>query len=564
MIGFRVLPTFITAFLMLPLSAGSAFAQPLPGPADIDRVKPATPDRLPPQSSSPQTGISTGDQSLTEVPPQASDIKITLHHIDFKGVTVFTELELKALYQDSIGKEVPLSTLWIIANKLTMKYRADGYFLSRAYIPAQEAGEGRFTIEVVEGYIGKVRFTGDTDPHHVLNFSAEKLMAMRPIKLADLERELLLLNDIPGIDFQGTLEPYDDDQDEASVMLSLAGVKTKGFGSVSFDNTGSRYLGPYQATASWTFSPVDMQETSVSLATAPFRKELYALNLQHKILMATDYCVDLSAGFTTAYPGYTLAPQDIKSRSFNGSIGLSHQFLRQRESNLTGRVAFDLRNTNSDIIGIPLSRDKTRVLNVDVNYDIGDRWQGYNYFGLNLRQGLDAFGSNDRDDTDISRLDAMPNFTKAQASYRRVQRVAKDWSGTLSLSGQKASGSLYSSEEFGYGGLAFGRAYDTSEIAGDDGVSAAIELHYQGIQPQRNIGLTPYLFYDIGKVWNKNPDQEAHISGSSVGAGVYISHISGLSANFAIAQPLTKSIDAPLYGGNGKNPRYIFQMSHSF
>jgi hemolysin activation/secretion protein len=54
---------------------------------------------------------------------------------------------------------------------------------------------------------------------------------------------------------------------------------------------------------------------------------------------------------------------------------------------------------------------------------------------------------------------------KLTATYNRLQSLAGDVSGSLTLSGQKASQSLYSSEEFGYGGMAVGRAYDTSEKA---------------------------------------------------------------------------------------------------
>ena len=59
------------------------------------------------------------------------------------------------------------------------------------------------------------------------------------------------------------------------------------------------------------------------------------------------------------------------------------------------------------------------------------------------------------------------------------------------LSGQWASGPLYSSEEFGYGGKNFGRAYDQSELTGDHGVAASVEVDYAGWSAGRPMAFTP-------------------------------------------------------------------------
>ena len=56
--------------------------------------------------------------------------------------------------------------------------------------------------------------------------------------------------------------------------------------------------------------------------------------------------------------------------------------------------------------------------------------------------------------------------------------ISKDWDISLFVAGQHADGGLVSAEEFGAGGARYGRAYDYSEISGDDGAAAAIELRH--------------------------------------------------------------------------------------
>ena len=46
---------------------------------------------------------------------------------------------------------------YAIADRITTKYRNDGYILSRAIVPAQRISGGALQVQVVEGYIKDFR-----------------------------------------------------------------------------------------------------------------------------------------------------------------------------------------------------------------------------------------------------------------------------------------------------------------------------------------------------------------------------------------------------------------------
>jgi hemolysin activation/secretion protein len=540
----------------------------LPGPADIDRIKP---EQQPSEAPAPSTGqnlnISKAPLSTEPVPKNARHIHFVLKNVVFKGVTVFTPEQLQDLYSDYFGKNVTLDVAWKIAADLTQKYRQKGYFLSQAFVPAQEVSKGTLVIRAAEGYISDVSVEGDDVPSSVIiNHAIEAIKADRPTREQTLERQLLLLNDLPGLSFQATLAPAKGKDEAARLILTVK--KTHGTTTVSIDNGGSRYLGPYEASAAWTGSLIPLEETDLFAQVVPklssTEGKFYTLDATQKIVLTTPTVLDVTVGYSNATPGYTLQPEDVESNSVNGGIGISYHFLRQREENLSTRLSVDFRNSNSDILDSTLYNDRIRAVNLGVNYDRGDSWWGHNYLDVELRHGLPIFDSSSANDTNLSRPDVHPDFTKATANYTRLQSLTSDWSSSLILSGQKASGSLYSSEEFGYGGNAIGRAYDTSEISGDDGLSGSLEMRYQGLQPIHQTALVPYAFYDIGKVWNANPGQPEQISGASVGPGIRIQSASGISGNFYVAEPLTKAEETPIYGGNGKKPRVFFQLSDKF
>lgn len=551
--------------LMITTGTASSFAQSLPNAADIDRVQPNEKklELLPlPSTSAPEEG----SISIAEPPADAKLVKITLNSVTIDGMSVYSQEDFQKFYQADIGREITLDKLWVIAGEITKRYRADGYFLSRAYVPAQEVADGKITIGVVEGYIGQVSIDPKLADNRAVKDIIKSLKKETPITVKTLEKGHLLLSDIPGMEnYQGTLTPLKGGA-EGAVHLIFAPRKgaDERNSYIGFDNFGSRYLGPYELSGSWHGQIIPLQETSISGTVSVPTDELGAVNVSHEIPLRQDLKVELTAGYTQAEPGYTIKPRDIESEALNAGIALNYQVIRQRQENLSFKLAFDGRNSDSTIIGAELTKDRIRALRVSGTYDRTDDWYGYNVVNMTLSQGVSLFGASNADDLNLSRDGAKPNFTKAEIEYSRLQGITADWSGLLTLNAQMSSGSLYSSEEFGFGGQNLGRAYDPSEISGDDGIAAGLEFRYQSLPVWHDTTFQPYGFFDIGKVWNSNSGQEETLTAASTGLGIRLQHINGLSGTFQFAVPLSKPADTPLYGSNGGNTQFSFQIGYSF
>ena len=557
------------ALLSLPLglTATSAMAAPpsvLPGSADIDRVDPLR-DSLPSEKLAIPPPAETGLLPMSNPPAGAEKIKLVLRDVKIEGATVYDQSTLNATYAELLDREITLNQVWDIAARITALYRNDGYFLSRAYVPPQESGDGRIVIKVTEGYIKEVSINKEIGRNRIVDDIIQVIKKERPLRLKTLERQHLLLGDLPGLaQYEGTLAPLKD-APEGAVSLVFAPRETHAKNSfVEFNNHGSRYLGPYQVLGGWQGSIIPMQQTSISGATSVPLQELNTVSVEHQVPLLQDLKLKVSAGYTRASPGYDLEPQDIDSKAINAGVSLNYQVIRQRRENLELNLALDARNSESTILDTPLSEDRIRAVRVGANGDWLDDWQGYNTGRVTISRGLTGLGASSEDDINISRDGAEPDFAKVEIEYRRLQRITDTWMGQFTVSGQKASGSLYSSEEFGYGGAGLGRAYDPSEISGDDGVAAGVELHYQGLPVWKETSFTPFAFYDIGKVWNHNDGQEDTISASSAGLGLSVQHESGITGTLQVALPLTKPIDTPLYGGNGENARVTFRLGYAF
>jgi hemolysin activation/secretion protein len=552
--------------LMVAMPSAALAEPPVPGPADVGRIRPEEKIEVPDHSQDQQVKVPTALPPVP-VPEAAKAIHFTLKAVHIEGATVFTPEQLADIYAPYIGREITLDIAYVMAGAITERYRHGGYFLSLAYVPDQRIKDGEITIKVIEGYIGDVALPDDVKDHRVVQEYIERLTAQKPVTADEVESFLLRMNDLPGYSFEAVLSPLEQSEAGAT-KLTLAPAEKSGKGNISFDNFSSRYLGPNELSASYAKSLLPLQQTTVSgLTSLPWNKLRYGM-IDHLVTIAPDFSLEVNGGETKAYPGYRLQADDINSISTSESMSLNYQWIRQRQENVSLKFTLDSHDVASDIAGTPLTRDHIRALRAVANFDMSDAWHGNNTATATLSQGIDGLGSSGKNDLDLSRAGAVPDFTKAELSLSRLQGLTNDWSLMVAADGQLASGVLYSSEQFGYGGQAFGRAYDASEITGDDGIAGSLELRYEGLNglmgDWRQLQLQPYGFYDIGEVWNEAVGQPKRESGASAGMGLRFVTDWHQSGNLGVAFPLTRSIVGPVYGEGNHGPRILLQISQDF
>src|SRR5262249_32533662 len=104
-------------------------------------------------------GVTVGLPSAPP-PPSAAGVTLIIRAVHISGVTVYRPEELAALYQEFIGHTVPLTVVYEIAKRITDKYGADGYVLSRALIDSQQLDPtgAIVRLHVVEGYVDRVEW----------------------------------------------------------------------------------------------------------------------------------------------------------------------------------------------------------------------------------------------------------------------------------------------------------------------------------------------------------------------------------------------------------------------
>ncbi len=547
-----------------------AYSQNIPSSVDSGRIERRIAP-LPPQKQTEELFIPEG----TKPAPAKPSAKGTfiLRKVTVEGATAFSQEEIAQIYREYLDLPAGLDTLNYIAGRITELYRSHGYFLSKAVVSEQQITDGVAKIAVVEGYVSRVRMEGTSleklkqqDRWNLLEKFPKKIMVLRPVNAPELERQLLLLNDLAGITAHAVIEPLPEEKaTPGGVGMVIHIEQSRYSGQVSLDNSGSRFTGPWEvaANATSTSNLIAFDRAYFTALTTPTNNEVHYFSAGYDLPVATDgTALSFHAGYSDSAPGFHLKTNDIKSFTYSWGLGVNRSVIRSRETNVSLGAALDFKNSATDVLNAKLSEDRIRVLRLTSHFDAKDGFRGSDTGAVTVSQGLDILDASETGSRDLSRANGHSDFTKVEANLSRLQQFDNNIGIYASASGQYAWMTLLSSEEFGYGGQAFGRAYDPSEMLGDQGIAAAVEMRYDETLQEYHTRLEPFIFYDVGEVWNVQAAIDKSTSGASAGMGVRFWHGGDISGSLTAALPLTRPEANPIYG-NGKNPRWLFQLSYA-
>lgn len=540
--------------------AGGALSQP-----QIEQVENRFEQRRTPLS---EPGRILPSFDPLEAPPAAEAITLRLGGVRLLGNTVVSSDELAPFYDKLIGQDVPVTAIFALANQITAYYGQTGYPLSRAIVPAQEIGDdGIITIQIVEGLVDRVDIDDEGARRNVvLRGHGERLTQERPISNATLERELLLADDLPGIEVRSVLRRSDDTQGATTVVLDVEEEKPVAY-SFSLDNRGSDAVGPFQMQLSATANNLLHQnsQTRLRFANASFNKELLFGEVEHEAVLS-DSGLRLILGLrgSRAEPGTTtFRTLDLQTEAFTGYATLRYPVIRSRNQNLFAYAQLEARNSETTALGTRLSRDRLRSVRIGGNYDSADEFGGLNTASIEISKGIAGLGANANDDPLNSRADGKVDYFKGTIDLSRNQQLGyfdtdlAAWSLFGQIRGQFTGTSLLSAEQCSLGGSELGRAFDPSTLAGDRCIAALAEVRYQLQDTGFLDDLQIYAFADAGQVSDVGGGS-SRLASTGVGARF------GLAGNYRGSIEVNKQLRNTGGGVDTQSPRVFLTISGDF
>ncbi|WP_141213358.1 POTRA domain-containing protein, partial [Janthinobacterium sp. PC23-8] len=220
--------------LTLLLLIQGAYAQQPTAGSQLQQI-PVAP-QLP--KAAPEIRVRQGEVPATTV-GDSTRIKVARLQVD--APPVFAESELLAASGFVAGSELTLAELRTLANRIASHYQTRGYFLAQAFLPAQDIEDGVVRITVLPGQYGQVQLRNTSNLSDALANTILAGLDGEVIATTPLERRLLLLSDLPGVQVSSTLAP--GASLGASDLIVDVQPGSRFNGSIDVDNQGNRYTG---------------------------------------------------------------------------------------------------------------------------------------------------------------------------------------------------------------------------------------------------------------------------------------------------------------------------------
>ncbi|NML86246.1 ShlB/FhaC/HecB family hemolysin secretion/activation protein [Polaromonas sp.] len=508
LLPFAILALCQTVLAQQPPTAGSQIQQIPPSPV--------------PQKAAPAIRI---EPSTAPASPVSDAVKITVNSLRVTGARVYSEAELIALTGFQAGSELSLADLRGMAQKITERYRSNGYIVAQAYVPAQEITEGAVTISVIEGQYGKIAVRNQSnlsDP--LIQGQLDGIGSGDPVVIAPLESRLLLLSDIPGVNVTSTLAPGASIGTSDLIVDVTPGQRVTG--SIDADNAGNRYTGEYRLGATVNLNNLAGLGDVASLRVLTSGSGLNYARASYQMQFGK-----ATAGLAYSWLGYELGKEfaslQAKGTAKIASIYGSYPLIRSRDTNLYAGLAFDAKTMQDRVDSTSTVADKkAQALMASLRGDHRDSLGGG---GLTSYAITATAGNLDIQTPALKALDAATaqsngRYTKLGFSAMRLQSVTDTISLYAGINGQVASKNLDVSEKMELGGINGVRAYPEGEAYADQGYLLTLEARMLLPKFSEQIPGQVQLvgFVDTGSVTlNKNPwapgDNRRTLSGAGIG-----------------------------------------------
>ncbi len=549
------------------IAHGEAMPATVPSAADIAKMAPPNPPNLKtyktPQATAEAPPKKSGDIFLEG----AEQITIPFSGLAFNGMAAYPTDQFFPLYASLVGHKVTLQQVINIINQVNDIYRKDGFIFSYFYLPEQDITGGFITVNVVEGHIENILIDDTVRYPTALTNYVDGIRSIYPFNIHLFEQAVLKMNNMAGAQFQTVLRPPKY-ASPGGIDIAIIENTENMPASISVNNYGSPYAGPWQMSAntSWDSVIAPYDKVDINLSAAYPLKEVKFTSVNYKTpvpnFMGLSFKTGVSWGSTES--GSNLEEFELGGLSREVYLSMQYAHLLTRRTNWMSEIKFRAKNTRSKILGSELYDDRARVVDLSTTWQHIDNWDGATLVNFAISRGLNVFGAQKTGSENLSRADGHSDHTKMTIEATHLHNLPYALQGIFQFSGQFSFDPLLSGEEFSFGGVPRGRGLDPSEITGDHGFSASAELRYNGIPHNGKFSFLPYAFLDFGKVWQKGISVANAQSATTTGAGIRIGYDASISLDAMIAIPLTMGTNNSEGYRNAESPRLLINVTRTF
>ncbi|EME5115981.1 ShlB/FhaC/HecB family hemolysin secretion/activation protein [Salmonella enterica] len=456
------------------------------------------------------------------------------------GLKGLSEAGLQRELAADLNRPQTFSGLEAMAQKITTLYRHHGLLVARAVLPPQTMKDGVLTIRIIPGRYDSAHISNTSS---VSTSVAQRLVSTTTpqgdvVTRKQLEREALLLGEIPGVNAQVSMKTGSQQGTTAPEITLTPGQRFGGY--VGLDNQGDPTTGRSRVMlggyANNLLGPGD--QLRVDLLDAYEKSDLFNGSLDYSLLAGGGYGTRVGVNYSHLNYHYNLSGLGFNGYSDNWGLYVTQPWIRTSRARVDVRLNAGqqfLTDKYPDVFAAdssPRGRKQVNIGSAAITGSVADLPGGLSGFGfvgttgnVGLRSEFSRYISGD--------ADSGGQFARFNYQINHDQQVWGPFSVYAGVNGQLANNNLDASQKFLMGGPSAVRAYDIGDGSVDEGVVGTAEVRSHWSLPAlawlgNDPGLTLATFYDQGwgEQWRNNDNgRGGRLADSNnlnlAGAGLY-------------------------------------------
>jgi hemolysin activation/secretion protein len=421
-----------------------------------------------------------------------------------EGQTLVSPAALQSALAGFTGRDLSLTQLQEAAWVIVQTYRKAGW-LAHALVPQQEIDGGVVSLRVIEARLGRVHidFPQGHLPRERIQAMANAQLALgQPLNLQQVDRLLLLLDDMPGV--LATASFAEGTQAGTTDVRLVLGQDKPLDANVMADNFGSISTGRERLSASLSLNnPAGwgdaLQLQAVASDGSRYGRVAYTLPVGLQGMRVGAHASDMRYHLVGSFAALQ-ASGSAQSWGPDWTVPL----LRQPDRNLSWQLTGDRKSFDNLALANSGATEPTTVSNYQLDVlrsGLSGNWLDQQFGAAQNTASVQAsWGKVDLTPSPNAQADANAArtagaFSKLNANYNREQSLTGRSSAYLQTSAQWANRNLDSSEKLYLGGASGVRAYPSNEAGGTSGATATV-----GVRHRLNDGFTLNAFADWGRI----------------------------------------------------------------
>ena len=527
-----------------------------------------------------------GERAILSVPKATPQVDLTpvedkkpegmtfsVKKFELRGNREIGSDELQELLKPWLNRPITFNDLEVATNKISEFYKSHDW-LVRTSLPPQDITEGTVIIEINEAVLGGLQIENQSErvsESRVEQWIYSHLPKQGVLSLADLDRAILTLNDLPDVAVTSSLKSGDHPGETVLVVT----VKDKPWfnGMLGADNYGYASTGRARGTANINVNgPLGIgdQLNGYGIGTEGTR---YG-RVNYSLPVGTD---GMTVGVNAGYMPYSVINNNFRSLfatgdSITAGAEANYPIIRSRPLNLYFQTNYFYSLFNNTTVAGSTGQYYTSVGGGTLSGNLFDTFieGALSSASITVSGGdVNLDGAPNLASADAIGAHTAGGFMKARYTLSRQQNLGEDFVAYFALAGQVASKNMNSSEQMYMGGPMGVRAYDPGQGPSSQGNLINTELRY--ILPW---GFQSAGFYDFANVqtWVNNHFRGAptYNTYSLQGTGLYLSWLGpyGIQARATWAHRvggLPESVNQSMANNGGNSPnRYWLSLTVPF